>query len=287
MSLENLLQSTDPTVELQGEVFLEMMRAEARELVSSPVIGRYVNHTILQAEDLPDAMARIILSHMRVGAPGEAPSIFDPEAVTELITSICSSSPSVRRGMIADLTKTIEADFVVESVLQPFINFKGLHAVSLARIARNLWKRGTPISRQTALALQSHGSMQYGIDIHPAAQIGDGVFVDHATGLVIGATAIVGDNVLILHGVTLGATGKRVDGKRHPTVGSGSSLGALSTVLGDITIGDEATVGAQAVVTKDVMMGETVVGINKVLDGATKRQRMLDGYDEDTWFYNI
>eukprot|EP00471_Norrisiella_sphaerica_P008276 CAMPEP_0184493570 /NCGR_PEP_ID=MMETSP0113_2-20130426/26315_1 /TAXON_ID=91329 /ORGANISM="Norrisiella sphaerica, Strain BC52" /LENGTH=282 /DNA_ID=CAMNT_0026878871 /DNA_START=435 /DNA_END=1283 /DNA_ORIENTATION=+ len=282
MALEDLLISTDPTVELQGQIYFDFLQNEARDVVRSPVIGQYVNNTILQAHDLPNAMGRVLVSHLQ-----QAQTIFNPDAIAELILTVCEDSPKVRRGLVADLTKAIEADLAVESMLQPVVNFKGLHAITLARIAHHIYKKGTPVAKQTAFALQSFGANYYGIDIHPAAKIGNGIFVDHATGLVIGATAVVGDNILILHGVTLGATGKRTDGKRHPTVENGVTVGALATVLGDVTIGAEATVGAQAVVTKDVMTGETVVGINKVLDGATKRQRLLDGQDKDTWLYNI
>jgi len=282
MAIEDLLQSTHSTVEMQGKLLFNVLQAEAKEAVKSPLIGKWVDETILSARDLPDAMGRILLGHMR-----SSPALFDMEAARQMVEEICSNSLAVRVGVITDLTKAVEADLAVESILQPFLNFKGLHAITLARISRVLWKREGVHNKHAALALQSHGSMQYGIDIHPTAQIGDGVFVDHATGLVIGATAEVGDNVMLLHGVTLGATGKRVEGKRHPTVGAGSVVGALATVLGDVMIGSEATVGAQAVVTKDVCDGETVVGINKILDGATKRERMLNGGDENTWFYNI
>eukprot|EP00954_Amorphochlora_amoebiformis_P018599 1327189-Amorphochlora_amoeboformis.AAC.3 len=259
MSLEVLLQSTDPTIEIHGQKLFEVLKREAEELADSPVIGAWVREAILDAADLPDAMARIISGHFR-----SSPALFDQDAATQVMKDICASNVAVRRGVILDLVKALEADFAVESVIQPFLNFKGLHAISLARITRALWLRGTSIARNVALALQSHGSMVYGIDIHPSAKLGNGIFVDHATGLVIGGTAIVGDNVLVLHGVTLGATGKMELGKRHPTVGDNVNLGALSTILGDVTIGSDAVVGAQAVVTKGVAQGETVVGINKV-----------------------
>jgi len=284
MGIQELLMSTHSTVELQGEYLYEMMSEEARETMESPVIGKWIERCVIQAKDLPDAMALVLSSH--IGSEREKQ--FDPEAIQTMLREICATSNRVRRGVIADLTKVVEADPAASSPLQPLLNFKGLHATTMARISRHLWNKATPESKITAYALQSFAAMCYGVDIHPSATIGDGVFLDHAHGVVIGSTAVLGDDIMILHGVTLGASGKGTDGaKRHPTVGSRSVLGALSTVLGDITIGEACTVGAQAVVTKNIGDGETVVGINNVLDKATKKKSLEAGADLDTWFYVV
>lgn len=120
------------------------------------------------------------------------------------------------------------------------------------------------------MLIQSQVSTLWGLDLHPGAVIGPGVMFDHATGIVVGATAVIEGDAYILHGVTLGTSGKPMPhgGKRHPTVGRGASLGAHATVLGDIGVGAGATVGAGAVVTRDVPDGATVVGVNKVLRAA-------------------
>jgi len=133
---------------------------------------------------------------------------------------------------------------------------------------------GSAASRGAALMLQSRASELFDVDIHPGATIGNGMMLDHAHGVVIGSTAIIGSDVYCLHGVTLGATGKPVPSgtKRHPTIGSRVVMGAGSTVLGDITIGDDCTVGAAAIVTKVVPAGETVVGVNQIVRRRVKEE---------------
>ena len=140
--------------------------------------------------------------------------------------------------------------------------------------------------------LQSRCAELFSVDIHPAATIGNGVMLDHATGIVIGSTAVVGSDVYMLHGVTLGATGRPTGGrKRHPTVGSRCVLGAGATVLGDIAVGDGCTVGAAAIVTKAVPDDSTVVGVNKVVSRDDVPPSKQDGaptpVDDYTWLYDI
>ena len=140
------------------------------------------------------------------------------------------------------------------------------------RIAHALWDDG---DEGAALLLQSRASELFAVDIHPMATLGAGVMLDHGTGVVIGSTAVIGDDVYMLHGVTLGATGKPVPrgSKRHPTLGRGCTVGANATVLGDIVVGDGATVGAGATVTKAVPPFSTVVGVNSVR-GAAPRAKL-------------
>ena len=129
-------------------------------------------------------------------------------------------------------------------------------ALAAHRAAHALWGSG---DRDVALLLQGRASALFGVDIHPAASVGAGTFLDHATGVVVGEQASLGEGCYVLHGVTLGATGKVRDGRRHPAVGAGVTLGSGASVLGPITVGDGATVGANACVTKDVEAGATVV----------------------------
>jgi len=136
-------------------------------------------------------------------------------------------------------------------------SYPGLHAVAGYRLAHLCWGRGW---RASARFMSYLVRMLTGVDIHPAAKIGPGLFIDHATGVVIGETAEIGHDVTIFHGVTLGGKGLAA-GKRHPTIGSGVLLGANSTVLGPVTVGDRARIGAGAVVTHDVPAGATVVGV--------------------------
>ncbi|MCH6255530.1 serine O-acetyltransferase [Puniceicoccaceae bacterium K14] len=141
--------------------------------------------------------------------------------------------------------------------MSPFLFFKGFSALSSYRFAHYLWHENR---RELALYLQSLISKTFGVDIHPAARIGKGILIDHATGVVIGETAVVGNNVSLLHNVTLGGTGKEC-GDRHPKVGDGVLIAAGAKVLGNIKIGDGAKVGAGSVVLRDVRPHCTVVGV--------------------------
>jgi serine O-acetyltransferase len=145
----------------------------------------------------------------------------------------------------------------VGDLLTPFLHYKGFHALSVHRVAHRLWQQGR---QAVAHVLQARVSQVLGVDIHPAARFGHGVFIDHATGVVIGETAVVGNDVSILQGVTLGGTGKEA-GDRHPKVRDGVLLGAGAKVLGNVVIGRGAKVGAGSVVLRDVPPCATVAGV--------------------------
>jgi len=176
------------------------------------------------------------------------------------------SKPAVLRALVADLAKAFLCDPAAESFLQLALYLKGFHAITVYRVAHDLWIRGGPVNQNAAFMLQSRASELFAVDIHPGATIGNGIMIDHATGVVIGSTAVLGSDIMMLHSVTLGATGKPTAGaKRHPTIGSRVVLGAGSIVLGDVTVGSDSTVGARAIVSKDVEQGSTVVGINVII----------------------
>jgi serine O-acetyltransferase len=161
------------------------------------------------------------------------------------IREICAQAYEADPGIVAaerDLQAVLDRDPATRSTLQPFLFFKGFLALQTHRVGHWLWNEG----RETlGFFLQSRMSELYGVDIHPAVPIGSGVFIDHATGIVIGETARIGDDVSMLHGVTLGGTGKATD--RHPKIGNGVLLGAGAKVLGNITVGDEARVARPVV----------------------------------------
>ena len=156
---------------------------------------------------------------------------------------------AVRRAVVSDLIKVLVVDPAAEGLLQPLLFFKGFHALATYRVAHTLWCGGGAAQMGAALMLQSRASELFGVDIHPAATVGNGVMLVHATGVVVGATAVLGSDLYCLHGVTLGATGKPT--KRPPADGP-CVLGAGAAVLGDVAVGDGATVGAGAIVTRDV-----------------------------------
>ena len=150
-----------------------------------------------------------------------------------------------------------ERDPAARSAIEVVLLYSGLHAVVFHRLAHPLWKMNIPILPR---AISQIARMSTGIEIHPGAQIGSALLIDHGTGVVIGETAIVGNNVTLYQGVTLGGTGKE-SGKRHPTLGNNIVVGAGAKILGNITIGDNSYIGANAVVLQSVPVNATVVGV--------------------------
>jgi serine O-acetyltransferase len=158
---------------------------------------------------------------------------------------------------LSDLRAPIERDPAAEGWLDVVLSYPGFHAITVHRFVHALWLAKIPILPRFLAELVHRVT---GIDIHPGATIGNGFFIDHGTGVVIGGTAIIGDNVTIYQGVTLGGTSLQHT-KRHPTLGNNVTVGSGAAVLGDITIGDNVKIGANSVVVKDVPPNSTVVGI--------------------------
>ncbi len=237
--------------------------AEARTLERSAVTALPARLLVLSRKDLCDALAY-----------GLARRVCDANAIATSADAFAAAGrgPGVLLAVLADVAKCWVADPAVSTLFQPLFLFKGFQAVLAYRIAHALWADG---DEGAALLLQSRASELFAVDIHPTATLGAGVMLDHGTGVVIGSTAVIGDDVYMLHGVTLGATGKPVPrgSKRHPTLGRGCTVGANATVLGDIVVGDGATVGAGATVTKAVPPASTVVGVNSVR-GAAPRAKL-------------
>eukprot|EP00316_Scyphosphaera_apsteinii_P002267 CAMPEP_0119315522 /NCGR_PEP_ID=MMETSP1333-20130426/36207_1 /TAXON_ID=418940 /ORGANISM="Scyphosphaera apsteinii, Strain RCC1455" /LENGTH=303 /DNA_ID=CAMNT_0007320915 /DNA_START=148 /DNA_END=1059 /DNA_ORIENTATION=+ len=281
-SIRGFYYAESSTADMQGisaRVFSQLQK-EAAPLSDSPLTSAVARRYVLDHVDLPSAMLALVVD--KIGGA-------DADVMCEQLQPI-AKLPSVERGLVSDLVKAVLVDPAADSFLQPMMFFKGYHALAAHRFAHELWKIGKSVSASgeltaesyAALLIQSRCSELFGVDIHPAATIGPGVMLDHATGIVIGSTAIIGSDIYCLHQVTLGATGKPTFGaKRHPTVGNRCVLGAGSTVLGDITVGDDATIGAAAIITRDVPIGATVVGINKVVE----KQGLVEC--EYTWMYDI
>ncbi|HHD2751380.1 TPA: serine O-acetyltransferase EpsC [Clostridium perfringens] len=160
-----------------------------------------------------------------------------------------------------DIESVMKNDPAARSKIEVLLLYQSIHVLIFYRIANRLYRFKLFF---LARLISQLGRFFTGIEIHPGAKIGKGLFIDHGMGVVIGETAEIGDNVTIYHGVTLGGTGKE-KGKRHPTVGNNVIIGCGAKVLGPINIGDEAKIGANAVVLKDVPQGKTVVGIPGVI----------------------
>ncbi|MBA2123374.1 serine O-acetyltransferase [bacterium Unc6] len=156
-----------------------------------------------------------------------------------------------------DIQACFERDPAAISFYEVLLTYSGLHAVAFHRIAHSLYIKKIPFLPRLISQIARHVT---GIEIHPLASIGKGLFIDHGMGVVIGETSVVGDNVTLYQGVTLGGTGKE-KGKRHPNIGNNVVIGAGAKILGNITIGDNALIGANSVVIKDIDENCTVVGV--------------------------
>jgi len=215
-----------------------------------PTLASYINAAILAHSRLCQALSYHLAEKL-------GNSVMGTQQVRHILADAYNSDSSLVRAAEADLQAVLERDPACRSMLQPFLYFKGVLALQTHRVAHLLWRQG----RETlAFHFQSRASELFGVDIHPAARIGMGVMLDHASGITIGETAVVGDDCSLLHGVTLGGTGKEV-GDRHPKIGRGVLLSVGAKVLGNITIGDEAKVAAGSVVLKDVPARCTVAGV--------------------------
>jgi len=181
----------------------------------------------------------------------------EPMMLQQELLAAISAEPAIRVAILEDLRAIRCQDPATTGYLTPFLLFKGFLALEAYRLAHWLWKDGRAMF---ARRIQSRVSEVFGVDIHPAACIGHGVFIDHATGVVIGETAEIGNGVVLLHGVTLGGTGKE-SGNRHPKVGDGVLIGARALILGNIRIGDRAKIGAGSTVVTNVPEEATVVGV--------------------------
>ena len=167
------------------------------------------------------------------------------------------AQPEIAAAVRADITAVYERDPACERFIEPFLYFKGFHAIQAHRLTHFLWSSG---ERDFALYLQSRSSEVFQTDIHPAAAFGRGIFLDHATGLVVGETAVVEDEVSMLQDVTLGGTGKE-SGDRHPKIRSGVMIGAGAKILGNIEVGENARIAAGSVVLRPVAAHTTVAGV--------------------------
>jgi len=227
------------------------LRAAAEDAArEEPQLASQLNAVILSHDGLASALSFQIARKLGDSELGAM-------TVREVAMSAFRADPEIVAAAEADLCAVLERDPAIRSPLQPFLYFKGFQALQAWRVAHWLWQQ----DRDTlAFHFQSRISELFQLDIHPAATIGKGVFVDHGTGIVIGETAVVGDEVSMLHAVTLGGTGAE-RGDRHPKIGRGVLLGAGAKVLGNIEIGDYAKVASGSVVLKPVPAGCTVAGV--------------------------
>lgn len=247
-------------------LWAEMRRRAERIAREEPLIAHVADDFVLMRENFADALAaRIAHKLSRTQTEYRAFNTLALEAFAE--------SPVILIQAQNDMRATAERDPACDSVLTPFLWFKGFLSLAAYRVAHHFWNAGRT---HIAHYLQSHVSETFSVDIHPAAKIGCGILLDHATGFVVGETAVIENNVSILHAVTLGGTGK-TRGDRHPKVRSGVLIGAGAKILGNIEIGTCAKVGAGSVVLEDVPAHTTVAGVPaKIVGEATEAEPCLD-----------
>ena len=229
----------------------ERIREEtARHASEEPILASFLHATILNHTALEDALSFHLANQL------DSPTA-SSLLLREVILQAFESDPGIREAVRADLQAVMERDSACHELYIPFLYFKGFHALQTHRVAHWLWREGR---EPLALFFQNRMSTCFGVDIHPAARMGKGIMLDHATGLVIGETACVGNNVSILQSVTLGGTGKD-EGDRHPKIGDGVLISAGAKILGNIRVGEGAKVGAGSVVLEDVPAHTTVAGV--------------------------
>ncbi|XP_010905661.1 serine acetyltransferase 1, chloroplastic [Elaeis guineensis] len=234
-----------------GDDVWARIQEEARsDVEEEPVLQNYYVDLILSHNSLESALAAHLANRLSLS------NLMPTNSLQELLLSIFSKDPEIGWSVRADLRAARDRDPACAKMVHCFLYYKGFLALQAHRVAHRLWAEGRAAA---ALLLQSRTSEVFAVDIHPGARIGSGVLLDHATGVVIGETAVVGDDVSILHGVTLGGTGKE-RGDRHPKIGDGVLVGAGTQILGNVEVGEGAKIGAGSVVLRAVPARTTAVG---------------------------
>jgi serine O-acetyltransferase len=227
------------------------LRFEAGDVQErEPALAGYVHAVVVGRDTFADALGHLLAEEL-------ASKHMDALQLLEVILEAYVSDQAIVTAAQNDLLAIIDRDPAAQTMIVPFLFFKGFHALQSYRVAHWLWRSGRQV---LALYLQSRIAKRFSVDIHPAAVIGQGVMMDHANGIVIGETSVVEDNVSFLHSVTLGGTGKE-SGDRHPKIRRGVMIGAGAKVLGNIEVGAGARIAAGSVVLENVPPCVTVAGV--------------------------
>lgn len=239
-------------------IWSEILREAENAMAAEPALGSFIYATLLSHDRLEEAICHRLaqrLDHSDV----------DAVLINQTFRLLLQAEPSIGANFRADLAAVFDRDPACNRYIEPLLYSKGFHALATHRFAHALWNQGR---RDFALFLQSQASRTFAVDIHPAAEFGQGIMLDHATGIVVGETARVGNNCSFLHGVTLGGSGKET-GDRHPKIGEGVLIGAGAKVLGNIAVGDNSRIAAGSVVLKAVPPHVTVAGVPAKIVGTS------------------
>lgn len=241
----------------------EEVEQDARQ---EPLLANFMYGVVLNHKSLEDAMTFLLAAKLESTT---IPAI----SMRDLLEEAFDNDPVIGKAIRTDIRAVKDRDPACPGYSTPLLYFKGFHALQAYRAAHYFWSRER---YQLAYYLQSRISQVFGVDIHPAARLGMGILMDHATGIVIGETAVIEDNVSMLHGVTLGGTGKE-RGDRHPKVRRGVLIGVGATILGNIEIGEGAKIGAGSLVLKNIPPHCTAVGVPaEVVKGIRTQHPGLD-----------
>ncbi|MGE0240892.1 MAG: serine O-acetyltransferase [Parvibaculaceae bacterium] len=261
-------QSTHPQSVVSLDPVWDRIRDEAQEAArKDPSLGGFIFGAVLNQPRFEDAVMHRLAQRMA--------NALTVELIQQAFQDALDADPAIGDAMRADVVAVHDRDPACNRYLEPLLYFKGFQAVQTHRMAHQLWKMDR---RDFAYYLQSRASVVYSVDIHPAARLGRGIFIDHAHGIVIGETAVVEDNVSLMQDVTLGGTGKET-GDRHPKIRQGVLIGAGAKILGNIEIGHCSRVAAGSVVLHDVPPNRTVAGVPaKVVGyaGCEEPSRVMD-----------
>ena len=246
------------------------LRREAEEAAhAEPALGGFIYATVLSQSRLEDAVCHRLAQRLNH-------SDVDAGLIGQTFQQVLRERPDLGVCFRADLAAVYDRDPACSRYLEPLLYFKGFHALVTHRFAHELWKMGR---RDFAFYLQSQASRIFAVDIHPAARIGRGIMLDHGTAIVIGETASVGDNCSLLHGVTLGGTGKE-SGDRHPKIGANVLIGAGAKVLGNIQVGNCSRIASGSVVLSEVPANVTVAGVPAKVVGPAGCPEPARGMDQ-------
>jgi serine O-acetyltransferase len=258
------------------EVWMALRQEAERVATKERILSKVLTEFVLDRDSLPDALGWRLAARLGRSSVPE-------QDLRELVRDAFLPEPELLETICRDLRAVRERDPACNDYLSPFLYFKGFQALAGYRAANHLWRNDR---RELAQYLQSLIAAVYAVDIHPAATIGSGILLDHATGFVAGETTVIEDNVSILHEVTLGGTGKD-RGDRHPKIRSGVLIGAGAKILGNVEIGEGARIGACSVVLKDVPPHVSVAGVPAREIGKVQDSSPALGMDHNLLDFNV
>ena len=257
---------------MTDELWQQLRRDAEQVIQQEPLLASYVYACILNHDSLASALSFILANKL-------SDDVMPVVTVRELFDSAFESSPEIIEFAVCDIKAVYDRDAAICSYLPVILYLKGFQSIQVHRLAHYLWKNSR---QELALFIQSRNSEVFSVDIHPGCMMGRGIMFDHATGIVIGETTLIEDNVSILQQVTLGGTGNE-GGDRHPKIKSGVLISAGAKVLGNIVVGEGAKVGAGSVVLNDVDPHTTVVGVPARLVGKPHSDRPAETMEQNVF----